>query len=68
MGKLGTADWSGKCPQCGREIRFIVDKGAALHELPTCRVFDQLDPLEFVTLVRKHLMGPMPWDWGRSWN
>lgn len=50
------------CPHCGGgrvslcRVR-LTGGGAVVHTVPTCRVFDNLDPAEFATSCRKKLVG-----------
>ncbi len=38
---------------CGRRIYADTTCGAVLHEVPYCKAFEQLDPLDFFTYVRQ---------------
>ena len=49
--KLTTQDL-GLCP-CGRRIYADSKIGAVVHELPYCVQFRDLDPLEFLSYVRR---------------
>jgi hypothetical protein len=48
----------GKCPFCGKGIAASYDdRGAVMHELPTCERFDDLEPVEFLRAVRERKAG-----------
>lgn len=38
---------------CGRRIYADVTKGAVLHELPYCAAFRDLEPVQFLSYVRR---------------
>ena len=42
----------GLCP-CGRRIFASVDQVAVIHEVPYCKQFFELEPLEFLIYVRR---------------
>ena len=40
------------CPFCGLHARvFIDDDGYAVHAEPTCKTFNDLDPLQYIEAV-----------------
>lgn len=45
---------------CGRKIAANADKGAVVHEVPYCEAFLKLDPLDFLTYVRRSRGIPDP--------
>jgi len=53
---INEPDWQGRCPFCTGKVAFVLGPSyGALHSRPTCPKFDELNPLEFVTAVRKAL-------------
>lgn len=45
----------GECPFCGGRLAIQREIGAVSHPVPTCKTFDRLDALAFVTAARKKL-------------
>jgi hypothetical protein len=39
---------------CGKKLSFSIEEGALAHMMPTCRVFDAMEPDDFLTLLRKY--------------
>ena len=50
----------GRCP-CGKLVFGTHDTAqtdAVMHEMPTCKTFDDLDALAYVTWLRQTIVGP----------
>lgn len=37
-----------KCPFCGGKVAATKEKGSVVHTVPTCKKFDDLDPIDFM--------------------
>lgn len=52
---------SAKCPFCGADIAFgLTPEPFATHAYPTCKKFDGLDVLDFLSEVNRKLAQPRP--------
>lgn len=55
---------------CGQKVHSFNEQGTfgLIHEEPICEPFERMEPLEFVTWLRKKkgLPSPHPKDWNKN--
>jgi hypothetical protein len=52
MDEITDAVYLGLCP-CGCKIYASVSQGAVIHQVPFCKKFEELEPDDFITYVRR---------------